>query len=462
MEWSLDYSFILSENVGTGGLGASEMEEVAAGVRGVVSSIMMGREKGEPLFLELPYYHDMADRAVAWVADNRGKFDTFALLGIGGSALGPRALVDALCHPYQALRRDGGMRVFVCDNVDPRALGGILEAVDLDKTVFNVVSKSGGTAEALSLFMVVRERLIRAFGERGCRDRVIFTTDPEKGPLRKIAREEGYRAFEAPPGVGGRYSVLTPVGLLPAAAAGIDVRELLRGAEKVDLLCRSGEMLDNPVALFSAVAHAFHVRKNRNILVMMPYCNGLLTLAEWFQQLWAESLGKLLDLDGKTIHSGSTPVRALGATDQHSQLQLYMEGPDDKLIIFLRVENPESDIAIPPAYPAMDDFGYLGGHTLGELLNAEQEATAAALARNGRPNLTLKIDSLNAEAMGGLFYFLELATAIAGGLYRINPYDQPGVELGKKLTYGMMGKKGAEKLDTKPKMPREIRFFAAK
>lgn len=462
MDWSLDYSFMLSENIGSNGLAPKEIEEARTQARGIFRSILMGREKGEPLFLELPYYRDMADRVIGWAKEAREKFDTFVLLGIGGSALGPRAIIDSLRHPFQALQPRGGMRVFICDNVDPRSLGAILDVVDLDKTVFNVISKSGGTAEVLSLFMIVRERLIRAFGEKGCREKVVFTTDPEKGPLRKIAKEEGYRAFEAPPGVGGRYSVLTPVGLLPAAAAGIDVRELLSGAEQVDHGCRSAEMLDNPAVLLAAAAHAFHTKKNRNILVMMPYSNGLLTLAEWFQQLWAESLGKLHDVDGREVRAGSTPVRALGATDQHSQLQLYMEGPDDKLITFLRVEKPGQDIKIPAAYPDMDDFEYLGGHSLGELLNAEQEASAAALARNGRPNMTLKIDTLNAETVGGLFYFMELTTAIAGGLYRINPYDQPGVELGKKLTYGMMGKKGAAKQDTKPKSPGEIRFFKPK
>lgn len=460
MRFSLDVSYALSANIGDGGLGDSELDALKPVAEKVMRDIIVGREKGEPLFLELPYYRDQADKALKWAQSAKESFDTFVLLGIGGSALGPRALIDALCHPLQATGAPAtrkGMRVFVCDNVDPAGLSAILDVVDLKRTVFNVVSKSGGTAEVIALFMAVHDRLEKALGRDGLKKNVIFTTDPQKGPLRKLANEGGFTSFDIPPAVGGRYSVLTSVGLVPAAAGGIDVMGLLNGAEKIDHACRLAS-LDNPALMFATLMCAFHMKKGRNILVMMPYSNGLLTMAEWFQQLWAESLGKKFSLDGKVVNAGSTPVRALGATDQHSQLQLYMEGPHDKVIVFLRVEEHNYDIKIPPVHIELEDFGYLAGHSLGELLNAEQSASAQALAENSRPNITLSMDKLNAETVGGLFYFLELATAIAGGIYNVNPYDQPGVELGKKLTYGKMGRKGYEKKAIPVKVRRELLF----
>lgn len=460
MKWSLDVSYALSANIGGGGLSEEELENLKPSAEKVMSAVIAGREKGEPLFLELPYYRDQADKAIKWAQSAKENFDTFVLLGIGGSALGPRALIDTLCHPLQAVGASAvnkGMRVFVCDNVDPAGLSAVLDVVDLKRTVFNVVSKSGGTAEVIALFMAVYEKLRNALGAEGLRKNVVFTTDPERGPLRKLAADGGFVSFDIPPAVGGRYSVLTSVGLVPAACAGIDVIGLLSGAEKIDHACRTAS-LDNPAVMFAALMCAFHLQKGRNILVMMPYSNGLLTMAEWFQQLWAESLGKRLSLNGKVLNTGSTPVRALGATDQHSQLQLYMEGPDDKVIVFLRVENHDCDITIPAVHTELDDFGYLAGHSLGELLNAEQSATAQALAENSKPNITLSIDKLDAESVGGLFYFFELATAIAGGIYNVNPYDQPGVELGKKLTYGKMGRKGYEKKAVPVKVKKEIIF----
>lgn len=460
MKWSLDISYALDVNIGEGGLSNPDLDVFKPTVERVMGNIIVGREKGEPLFLELPYYRDQADKALKWAKSARENFDTFVLLGIGGSALGPRTIIDTLCHPLQATGESaakGGMRVFVCDNVDPAGLSAILDVVDLKRTVFNVVSKSGGTAEVIALFMAVYDRLEKALGRVELRQNVIFTTDPQNGPLRKLVNDGGFVSFDIPPAVGGRYSVLTSVGLVPAAAAGIDVTALLSGAEKIDHACRAAS-LDNPAAMFATLMCAFHLKKRRNILVMMPYSNGLLTMAEWFQQLWAESLGKRLSLDGKIVNTGSTPVRALGATDQHSQLQLYMEGPDDKVIVFLRVENHSCDIKIPPVHTDLDDFGYLAGHSLGELLNAEQSASAQALAENSKPNITLSLDRLNEEAVGGLFYFFELATTIAGGIYNVNPYDQPGVELGKKLTYGKMARKGYEKQATSLKVKKEIIF----
>ncbi len=460
MGWSVDFGYVMEENIGSGGLSRENLSGMEESLRNILEKLENARRAADPAFLSLPYAEEPARVCAEWAGKARKNFDTMVLLGIGGSALGPRAIRDTLRHPYHNMLESGkrdGMKLFVCDNVDPSMFKGILDVVDLDKTIFNVISKSGGTAEAMAAYMAVHTMLEERFGASGMKDRIVVTTDPEKGELRRASREEGLEAFDIPPGVGGRYSVLTPVGLLPAAAMGIDPEELLEGARLADEFCRRTEPDENPAAMLAAVSYAYHIQKNRNVLVMMPYHNGLLTFAEWFQQLWAESLGKRYDREGNEVFSGSTPVRALGATDQHSQLQLYMEGPQDKLIIFLRVEEQGDDVSIPEIYNDRDALSYLGGHSLGELLLAEHRATAAALAKEGGPSITISLDRMNARTLGALFFMFEIATFVAGELYNVNPFDQPGVELGKKLTYGMMGRKGYEMEDTEPSNPWRLR-----
>lgn len=459
MGWTFEYGYCLEKNIGENGLLEEEISQIEDVVKASLNKLEDGHSTGDPGFLALPYTSDAAKKCHRWAIEAREKFDTFVLLGIGGSALGPRAIVDILRHPFHNLLADGhriGMRMFVYDNVDPVVFGGLLDVIDLKRTVFNVVSKSGGTAESIAPFLVIRRMLEDKLGA-SAKEHIVVTTDPEKGELRKLCRQEGFESFDVPASVGGRYSVLSSVGLLPAAASGVGPEALLHGARWADEQCRNPNIRENPAAMIAMLAYLFHVRRHRNILVMMPYKNGLLTFAEWFQQIWAESLGKRFDIDGKEVFAGSTPVRALGATDQHSQLQMYMEGPQDKFIIFLRVEKAAQVIQIPNFYPDYEPFAYLSGHTIGELLRLEHRATAAALARCGRPNITISLDKTDTCTLGALFHLFETATAIAGDLYRVNPYDQPGVELGKKLTYGMIGREGCQAEETTPKYPWDFR-----
>jgi glucose-6-phosphate isomerase len=234
------------------------------------------------------------------------------------------------------------------------------------------------------------------------------------------------------------------VGLLSAAFSGIDIDELLAGAAAMDRRCLNTPLDKNPAMLFSALMHLAMTVQEKPIHVMMPYSNRLYLLADWFRQLWAESLGKKHNRKGKAIHVGPTPVKALGATDQHSQVQLYIEGPFDKVVCFLRVENFGRDLAIPKIFRDKDGIAYLGGQSFGKLLNAEQSATEVALTQAGRSNLTLHVPEVNAFTLGQLIYLLELATAYSGELLNIDAFDQPGVEAGKAATYALMGKKGYE------------------
>ncbi len=328
------------------------------------------------------------------------------------------------------------------DNIDPDFCFGILDGLDLKRTYFNVISKSGSTAETLAQFLWAYQLLKGRLGEDKARERLIITTDPDKGPLRRLAAQEGFASLSVPPNVGGRFSVLSAVGLLPAHLVGIDLEELLAGARFMDQ--RLQETHYDLAYRLAALYYLFAARKQRPILVFMPYSSALAGMADWFCQLWAESLGKKFDLSGRVVHAGSTPVKARGVTDQHSQLQLYMEGPQDKLITFLEVGKFKNQVEIPNLFPDQEEMSYLGEHSLGELLPTEKRATAFNLMKAGRPSLSLRLPEVNPFTVGQLIYLLEVVTVAAGQFFGVNPLDQPGVEGGKQTTYGLMGRRGYE------------------
>src|SRR5262249_27790042 len=325
----------------------------------------------------LPYRRADVQRIVQAAAAARDRFDTLVVLGIGGSALGAHALDQALSEGH-------GMRLLVSDSVDPGALHALLARVDPQRTLWNVVSKSGDTAETMARFLIVRDRLMREFGAVDYKDHVIVTTETQRGSLRQIVNDEGFQSLAVPPDVDGRFSALTAVGLFPAAAAGVDVEELLAGAAMMDQRMRAAEspLADPALALAGSLWTLARLGGNR-IVVLMSYADRLAAVGDWFCQLWGESLGKAVDRDGRMIEHGQTAVRARGSADQHSHLQLYLEGPRDKVVLFLRVEDHGERLDIPAAYQDIEDVGCLGGNSLGELLNGSQHATELALARRG-------------------------------------------------------------------------------
>jgi glucose-6-phosphate isomerase len=445
---TLDYSNMLQGNLHGRGIAMADLVSLADRFHAVHEEVERRRESKELGFFDLPYSSAVVDD-IQKFADGVGQsFTTVVVLGIGGSALGTLALQQALVKPDWNELDDAGRdyfpRLYVLDNIDPTTISSLLDRIDPRRTLFNVVSKSGATAETMAQFLIVRERLQQVLEGDGYRGHFVFTTDPAQGVLRDLANTEQIATLPIPPNVGGRFSVLSAVGLLPAALIGIDIRALLQGAAAMDDWSRTADLLQNPAGLFAALQYLAQTKQGASVHVMMPYSDRLYRVADWFCQLWAESLGKRVDRAGAEVFVGPTPVKALGATDQHSQVQLYMEGPFDKTISLLGVLEQPIDIQIPNGYPNLGALSYLGGHTLGELLEAERAATAAALAQQGRMNLSLILPKLQPQVIGQLLMMLQIATVYAGVFYNVNPLDQPGVELGKQLTYGLMGRGGFE------------------
>lgn len=397
-------------------------------------------------WMNLGYNEETVWYVKEFAAMVRGRFDNVLVLGIGGSALGGIAVSEALLKPYWNLltpeQRDNYPRLFFLDNIDPDQITGLLNTIDLKRTLVNVITKSGSTAETMSQYMIVKDIMEKELGGE-YRKNIVATTDKKVGVLRQLADQEGYKTFVVPDDVGGRFSVFSAVGLLPLALVGIDIDEIMNGIKDMDLALKNTNISENIAAQNALIHYLMDTKKNKRLSVMMPYSSRLKYVSDWYVQLWAESLGKQVDNKGKEVHVGPTPIKALGATDQHSQIQLYNEGPNDKVISFIRVEEFDNELEIPKIFD-YTGIGYLGGKTINQLINAEADSTRVALSDYKRPTITISIPKVDAYNVAQLLYMLEVQTAIAGELYNINTFNQPGVEQAKNYTYALMGRAGYE------------------
>jgi len=458
MKVRLDYNNMMTEFVGAEGIAPADITAIAGKIDAAKKAMVDKRANGGMDWRDLP--HNQADVTAdirAYVDEMKDSIDAFVVLGIGGSALGPMAVQQAINHPhYNELpreKRDGFPKLYIADNVDPEKLTYMFDVVDITKSLFNVISKSGSTSETMSQFMIIKELLEQKLGKEEAKKHIVCTTDCKNGNLIKIAKEEGYKTFIIPSGVGGRFSELTPVGLLPAAFCGVDIDELLAGAAFMDELCKRDDVAQNPGFMY-AILNYLGMEQGKNVSVMMPYADSLKFISDWYGQLWAESLGKKLDLDGNVVNVGPTPVKALGVTDQHSQVQLYAEGPFDKMIVFMGVDEYKETLEIPKIYGDIPSLGFLGGVTHNRLIHVEQMATEYALLKAGKMNMTITLPQVNEFTIGQVLYLFEVATGFAGELMHINAFDQPGVEEGKNATYAFFGRPGYEEkkkeLDARP------------
>lgn len=347
---------------------------------------------------------------------------TFVHVGIGGSSLGPEMLI-------QALQTSNCQFLFV-NNIDPDEIHSQLQKVDPRDSLFYFVSKSGGTAETLAALAIITNFLAKHEIEGSAlKDYFVFATDPIKSELRTIAAPLSIECLEVPSDVGGRFSVLTPVGFLPALFAGINVEELIAGAKEAQQMCLA-ENQNNPLLLTSKFLLDLKKEKGINQTVMMPYSSKLKYFSFWFTQLWAESLGKKKDKAGKVVNEGFTPIVGYGASDQHSQMQLFMEGPKDKCMVLVEVKKFNHDFRLSSSITS-NNLEKLSAYGLGDLMKAEFHGTLKAIQREERPTLHISIEKNDAFHLGALILFFESLTALMGHELMIDPFDQPGVEAGK-------------------------------
>ncbi len=445
----LDFSNASNKVIQEEGLDlASSFGEYAPKIQEIITNLNMKKDKpGSWLqWMNLGYNEETVWYVKEYAAMVDGRFDNILVLGIGGSALGAMALSEALLKPYWNLldkeKRDNYPKIFFLDNIDPDQINALLDILDLKRTLVNVITKSGSTAETMSQFMIIKDRLQALLGD-DYRKNVVATTDKQSGVLRQLANEEGYKTFVVPDDVGGRFSVFSAVGLVPLALVGIDIDEIIKGIKIMDLALKNTDINKNIAAQAALVHYLMDKQKGKYLSVLMPYSSRLKYVSDWYVQLWAESLGKEFDRDGNKINNGPTPIKALGATDQHSQIQLYNEGKNDKVITFIRVDEFDTELNIPNIFE-YTGLNYLGGKTINRLINAEADATAVTLADYKRPNITIHLPKINEYYLAQLFYMFEMQTAIIGELYNIDAFNQPGVEQAKNYTYALMGRFGYE------------------
>lgn len=447
LKLKLDYNNMMADVIGTEGLTKADFDAVQDRVSFAVSHFNANAGKGWMGWTSLPTCQDAeVEDMIATAAKVRAKYKNFVVLGIGGSALGPTAVFQALRHmrhnEVTATKRKGAPKFYVEDNVDPERMITLLSTIDLKSTCFNVITKSGSTSETMSQYLIIKDYLDKT---EGCnaKEQIIATTSANSGNLIKISKAEGYKTFFIPDSVGGRFSELCPVGLFPAAVLGIDIKSMLQGAQYMLDLCVNAENNKN-MALTCATLQFIAMNKGKNISVMMPYADSLKYFSDWYAQLWGESLGKDKLMDGTPCNMGQTPVKALGVTDQHSQIQLYAAGPFDKVITFLAVDKYRKKVVIPEGCNEYPNVNFLCGHTLNELIDAERKATEYAVTKAGKLNHTIYLPKVNEFTIGELMMMLEIKTAYCGFMLNIDPFDQPGVEEGKNATYALLGRPGYE------------------
>lgn len=450
----LDFGNISSEKIGKeNGLDLQQAFQDHEGKIGdIVTAIYAEKDQpgGWKRWLNLGYDQQLVDDLNAYAQKVKGRFSDMVVLGIGGSSLGGYALLRALLHPYwnqlTEEQRKGLPRYYFVENVDADQINPLMDMLDPERTLFVVISKSGTTAETMSAFMIAKDWLERKLPANQVKEHIVAITDAKKGVLRPVADKEQYQTFEVPDDVGGRFSVFCAVGLLPAVLCGVSLAEIQKGIQELDKVVQNPDLKQNPAAQGALIQYLLYERGKTNS-VFMPYSFRLASVSDWYVQLWAESLGKKTDLNGNVVHVGPTPVRAVGVTDQHSQVQLFNEGPFDKVFTFVAVCKPAQDLTIPAnQFSDVEDLNYLNGKPMSQLMQAEFESTRASITANRRPNMTLTLPQVDAYHVAQLLYLLEVQTAIAGALMNIDPFDQPGVELAKKYTYALMGRKGYEGL----------------
>jgi len=380
-----------------------------------MQALAAGKNEGAAPLLTLPSLTADLAEIETLAAQLRARFKTVIVAGSGGSGLSGKALLQ--------LKLMATMPAFhFLENIDPDCMEDVLSRIDVENTCFLIISKSGTTVETLSQYYVLRAHVEANLGRKGVAERFVMVTIPGDNPMRASAKEYGLRVLDHDPDVGGRYAILSVVGLLPAAIAGLDIRALRRGGQSVVEGLKNTAPAGFAPAVGAALQFAF-MQKNTPMSVMLPYAEKLAGFSSWYRQNWAESLGK----NGK----GSTPIRALGTIDQHSQLQLYLDGPKDKFFTMVMIERAGKGPRIDA--PAIAELDYLRGKTMGDVMSAQQKGTFESLVRSGCPVRLFSLSDMKEEQLGALLMHFTIEIILTASLMQINPFDQPAVEEGKIL-----------------------------
>ncbi len=381
---------------------------------------------------------DLINDIKATAARIRKKANYFVVIGIGGSYLGARAVIEALSNPFAAYKTDDNPKIlYAGQNLSEDYLYNLLQLLDNEDYALTVISKSGTTTEPALAFRLLKDHLEKKYGEEEAADRIIAITDASKGALRNLAGQKGYKTYIVPDDVGGRFSVLTPVGLLPIAIAGFDIELLIDGAKKMESLCSSSASPKvNPAALYALTRNAL-LKKGYTVEILINFSPTLMYFNEWWKQLYGESEGK--------EHKGIFPAGANFTTDLHSMGQYIQEGQRNLFETLIAVKSPKNKVIIPNDKQNLDGLNYLSGKNVEYVNQMAQLGTSIAHVDGGVPNIKIEIDQINEDSLGQLIYFFELAVAYSGYLLGVNPFDQPGVEAYKRNMFALLGKPGFEK-----------------
>jgi glucose-6-phosphate isomerase len=430
---TIDFTNLLANSVGSEhGITERELNSLKSSSLETISLCKQMFDNDEIGFMKLPHSDDAVEDVELLAQKHKRRWENLLVIGIGGSSLGITMIFDALCHPYHNFldseNRNFAPRLFIIDNIDPEALTGLKTIINPENTLVVIITKSGETIETWANFF----QYLSIFHYDLQADQVIAITDIEEGFLRKFSIIQNWQILPVPRDVGGRFSILTPVGLFAAAMMNLDIKRLIAGARDMHERCLLTNFDKNPALQLASISWHLMKQKKKSISVMMPYANGLRSFSDWYRQLWAESLGKQTTLSGSTVFAGQTPVQALGATDQHSQIQLYREGPNDKLITFIEVQSFRFGGPMHKA-PAKTPFEHLRFLDTSDVLNIELAATRQLLTQSQRPNLTIAIPAITPYYLGQLIYLYEMTAIFTGIKLGVNPMNQPGIETSKKI-----------------------------
>ncbi len=444
---TLDYTNCLATSIGaTHGLTESEIETLVAKFPKHHETMEELRASKETGFFDLPYQDTKAVKDL--IKDCKGQYTDLVIIGIGGATVGPASLFGALLHPNWNLLTDkarkGAPRVHLVGNADPVTLNSTLEVVDLKKTLFLIVSRSGNTAETSGIFLWLKEQLKRKNGKTALAKQIVLATNAEHSALVEIAEKEKIRVLDIPSNLSDRFNVLGPATLLPAGLCGLDIDQLLAGAEAMDKRCRMDRAMENPAYMHSLIHYLLTRKRRKTIHAMMAFSDRLYAVVEWYSHLLSVSLGKMLNRKGKAVHVGPSPASCSGPSGCYGQMQLYQEGPFDKVLTFLTVSDHGADIALPKIHGNIEGVGYLAGSQLSTIIDDAYIGAAHTITASGRPNLTIAMDVVDAHNIGGLYFMLQLSTTMSAELYGIDPFDQPGVDTNKQAVFAQLGRAGFE------------------